>query len=89
MDKDILRRIAERGLRRAQEKSDSEYVDIFQHMLDELHQIEIYQDSETIRAFRKFAEKVHDPKLKDLTRPQALAIIATEIAEELEVESML
>jgi hypothetical protein len=32
----IIRRIAERGLRRAQERQDSEYVDLFQHILDEL-----------------------------------------------------
>jgi len=31
-----LRRIAERGLVRAQEREDSEYCDIFQHILDEL-----------------------------------------------------
>jgi len=36
MDKDILRRIVERGLKRAQQDEDSEYVDIFQHILDEL-----------------------------------------------------
>jgi hypothetical protein len=36
MDKDILRRIAERGLARAQREEDSEYCDIFQHFLDEL-----------------------------------------------------
>lgn len=32
----LLRRVAERGLRRAQEREDSEFVDIFQHLLDEL-----------------------------------------------------
>lgn len=36
MDLDILRRIAERGLVRAQDQEDSEYCDIFQHILDEL-----------------------------------------------------
>ena len=36
MDLDVLRRIAERGLKRAQEDMDSEYIDIFQHLLDEL-----------------------------------------------------
>lgn len=40
MDKDVLRRIAERGLKRAQEQKDSEYVDIFQHLLDEIERIE-------------------------------------------------
>jgi heme/copper-type cytochrome/quinol oxidase subunit 3 len=32
----VLRRVAERGLKRAQEREDSEFVDIFQHMLDEI-----------------------------------------------------
>lgn len=36
MDRDVLRRIAERGLSRAQEMEDSEFVDLFQHLLDEL-----------------------------------------------------
>ncbi len=40
MDKDVLRRIAERGLARAQEQEDSEYCDIFQHILDELERTE-------------------------------------------------
>ena len=40
MDKDVLRRIAERGLKRAQEQQDSEYCDIFQHFLDELERAE-------------------------------------------------
>ena len=34
-DLDILRRIAERGLKQAQRQQDG-YVDLFQHMLDEL-----------------------------------------------------
>jgi hypothetical protein len=42
MDKDVLRRIAERGLARAQREEDSEYCDIFQHFLDELERIEEY-----------------------------------------------
>lgn len=33
---DIIRRIAERGLKYAQERRDSTYVDLFQHILDEL-----------------------------------------------------
>lgn len=37
---EVLRRIAERGLKRAQHRRDSEYVDIFQHMLDELERLE-------------------------------------------------
>lgn len=32
----VIRRIAERGLKRAQEREDSEFVDIFQHLLDEI-----------------------------------------------------
>jgi hypothetical protein len=39
MDKDVLRRIAERGLSRAQQEEDSEYCDIFQHILDELKRV--------------------------------------------------
>lgn len=34
-DLDVLRRIAERGLKQAQRQQDN-YVDLFQHMLDEL-----------------------------------------------------
>ena len=40
MDLNVLRRIAERGLRRAQEQENSEYVDLFQHMLDEIEYLE-------------------------------------------------
>ena len=40
MDLNVLRRIAERGLRLAQEKEDSENVDLFQHMLDEIERLE-------------------------------------------------
>lgn len=36
----VLRRITERGLRRAQQREDSEFVDILQHMLDEIHWLE-------------------------------------------------
>lgn len=43
MDIDILRRIAERGLARAQEQQDSEYCDIFQHLLDEIEFLELYE----------------------------------------------
>jgi hypothetical protein len=32
----ILRRVAERGLKRAQEREDNEFVDLFQHMIDEI-----------------------------------------------------
>ena len=39
MDRDVLRRIAERGLKRAQADEDSEYCDIFQHFLDELERV--------------------------------------------------
>lgn len=85
MDREILRRIAERGLSYAQLKEDSAYCDIFQHMLDEME----YDDSEVIRAFRKLAEKVQDPKFKDKDPVKVWATIATEIAEELEMESML
>ena len=37
-DLDIIRRIAERGLAEAQ-KSEDKYIDIFQHLLDELARI--------------------------------------------------
>lgn len=40
MDLNVLRRITERGLARAQEKEDSENVDIFQHLLDEIERVE-------------------------------------------------
>jgi hypothetical protein len=40
LDLNVLRRIAERGLRAAQDKQDSEYVDLFQHMLDEIEYLE-------------------------------------------------
>lgn len=41
MDIDILRRIAERGLKMAQDRADSqEYIDIFQHILDELERVD-------------------------------------------------
>lgn len=36
---DNVRRITERGLKRAQEQGSSGYVDIFQHILDELERI--------------------------------------------------
>lgn len=40
MDIDIIRRIAERGLKVAQDRADSqEYIDIFQHILDELERV--------------------------------------------------
>jgi len=89
MQIDILRRIAERGLKHAQREEDSIYCDLFQHMLDEIHQIELHGNSETIRAFRKFADKVHESRFKRCKPSHAISVIATEIAEELEVERML
>ena len=38
-DKDILRRIAERGMKMAH-KYDTRFVDIFQHLLDEIERYE-------------------------------------------------
>ena len=38
---DIVRRVTERGLRRAQERGDSEFIDIFQHLMDELERVDI------------------------------------------------
>jgi len=84
----VIRRIAERGLRRAQIREDSEYVDLFQHMLDEIEQLRRY-DNDTIRAFRKFAEKVMNPDLKGKDTPSVFHNICIEIAEELEVETIL
>ena len=49
MDTSVIRRIAERGLSRAQEKLDSENVDTYQHILDELERSE----EEQIQAFIK------------------------------------
>lgn len=43
MNSDVIRRIAERGLARAQEQENSEFVDVFQHILDELEHME-YND---------------------------------------------
>lgn len=37
-DMEVLRRIAERGLKKAQ-REQSSYVDLFQHMLDEIHAV--------------------------------------------------
>ena len=36
-DLDIVRRVAERGLKQAQNRHDDAYIDIFQHLLDEIH----------------------------------------------------
>lgn len=89
MSIDIIRRIAERGLKHAQREEDSIYCDLFQHMLDEIEQIKLYNNSETIRAFRKLAQKVKNPNLKGQDTPSVFANIAIEIAEELEVEAIL
>ena len=41
MDINVIRRIAERGLKMAQDRADSqEYIDIFQHILDELERVD-------------------------------------------------
>jgi len=37
----IIRRIAERGLTYAQSNKDSRYMDIFQHMLDEIERLKL------------------------------------------------
>jgi len=85
----VIRRIAERGLTHAQREQDSVYCDIFQHMLDELERITLYNDSEVVTAFRKFADKIQDPKYKFEREPTVLAAVAIEIAEELEVERLI
>ena len=36
---DIIRRIIDRGMKRAQEREDSEFIDIFQHLKDELERV--------------------------------------------------
>jgi len=89
MNIQVIRRIAERGLKHAQREEDSVYCDIFQHMLDEIEQVKLYNNSETIRAFRKLAVKVKNPELKGKDTPSVFANIAIEIAEELEVEAIL
>ncbi len=38
-DLDIIRRIGERGLRLAKNELDNRFIDIFQHLLDELERI--------------------------------------------------
>jgi hypothetical protein len=38
---EICRRIAERGLKAAQLRSDSEQIDLWQHMLDELRRLAV------------------------------------------------
>lgn len=88
MNIDIVRRIAERGLKHAQREEDSIYCDIFQHMLDEIEHIE-HSKTETVIAFRKLADKVRDPKWQGQNDATVFSKIALEIAEELEVESML
>jgi hypothetical protein len=42
MDLDVIRRIAERGLKMAQREYQSRYIDVFQHLLDELQRVEKY-----------------------------------------------
>ena len=42
MDYDILRRIAERGLAMAVKEKHSRFVDMFQHMLDEIQRARKY-----------------------------------------------
>ena len=49
MDTNNIRRIAERGLSRSQEKLDSENVDTYQHILDELERSEEEQIQEFIK----------------------------------------
>ena len=53
MNSDILRRIAERGLASAQKDKNSEYVDIFQHLLDELERSEEDQMQEFLKRIHK------------------------------------
>ena len=89
MNIEVIRRIAERGLKHAQREEDSIYCDLFQHMLDEIEQAKLYHNSETIRAFRKFAVKVKNPELKGQDTPSVFHNICIEIAEELEVEAIL
>ena len=88
MNIDIVRRIAERGLKHAQREKDSIYCDLFQHMLDELKLIE-HSKTETVIAFRKLADKVRDPKWQGQNDAKVFSQIAIEIAEELEVERLI
>ena len=52
MNNDIIKRIAERGLARAQEKLDNDNVDTYQHILDELERSEEDQIQEFIKRMR-------------------------------------
>ena len=47
MEVNVIRRIAERGLKRAQDQEDSEFVDIFQHILDELERLDYDRENYT------------------------------------------
>ena len=48
---EILRRISERGLNTAQINKESSYVDIFQHLLDEIQRTKFYYSNDYWEAF--------------------------------------
>ncbi len=49
----ILRRIAERGLRQAQDTVNGEFIDVFQHLIDEIARLD---DSPELVRLRRIAE---------------------------------
>ena len=53
MNSEVLRRIAERGLASAEKDKNSEYVDIFQHLLDELERSEEDQMQSFIKRMQR------------------------------------
>ena len=63
-DIDILRRIAERGLRLAQQDTGHKFIGIFQHMLDEIYRVEKHQKG-------KVAWEPHDPPRPPTHNPVA------------------
>ena len=52
--------------------------------ISKLSYMKQYKESETVRAFKMFAEKLQDPKYTGQQESQVFAQIATEIADELE-----
>lgn len=63
-DTDILRRIAERGLKLAQQDTGHKFIDIFQHMLDEIHRLNKHQQG-------RDAWEPHDPPRPPTHNPVA------------------
>ena len=47
----ILRRISDRGLKLAQEKEYNQFIDLFQHLLDEIERTKYYYEHDYWEAF--------------------------------------